>query len=118
MLQEVLAGRHIKAVVLDVRGTIIHPSLDEPLSSESAHLILRLLDSQVVVALNTATSIQSLKSLVIAPLLSARPESAVQLDNYLMYVDSSTAAYKLTEEKESTAFGKMLKEQRYDLATP
>lgn len=46
--------------------------------------------------------------------------------SYLWTTDELPAAaslykregFKLTEEKESTAFGKMLKEQRYDLATP
>lgn len=46
--------------------------------------------------------------------------------SYLWTTDELPAAaslykregFKLTEEKESTAFGKMLKEQRYDLVTP
>ena len=97
-LEQVLAARQIKAVVLDVRGTIIHPFLDEPLSKESCNLIGRLLESEVIVALNTATSIKSLKVLVIGPLLSTESNSENRLDRLVMYVDSSSQAYKLDQD--------------------
>jgi hypothetical protein len=98
VLEQVLAGKQIEAVVLDVRGTIIHPSLDEPLSRVSCNLIGRLLESEVIVALNTATSINSLKVLVIGPLLSVRFNSGNRLDRFVMYVDSSSQAYKLDRD--------------------
>ena len=95
MLETVLATKKIKSLVLDVRGTIIHPVLDVPLSTENCRLVKRLLDSEVVIALNTATSIKSLEVLVLGPLLSILPEYENNLERFIMYVDSSTQAYKV-----------------------
>jgi hypothetical protein len=96
----ILKGRRVRAVVLDVRGTLIHPVLDEPVSSQLIALLHQLLRANVIVAVNTATSIQSLQGLLLAPLHSGVTDVSV-LAKLVLYVDSSTAAYRINATGDS-----------------
>jgi hypothetical protein len=98
VLEQLFAGKRTESIVLDVRGTIIHPFLDDPLSAENCSLIERLLESEVIVALNTATSIKSLEALVLGPLLAPGFQFDNRLDRFVMYVDSSSQAYRVDRD--------------------
>ena len=88
--------KNIDAILVDIRGTIIHPSLDEPLSPKLVQITHALAKAGVKIGVDTATSIQSMKNLILEPLLTY-PNSTVDdiESNFVMYVDSSTAAYSL-----------------------
>ena len=91
-----LVARSTKGLILDVRGTLVDPVEDAPMSAELSALLCRVLKSGVVVALNTATSITSLQTLVLQPLLDVVDcDLSTVEQNLVTYVDSSTAAYVL-----------------------
>lgn len=90
--------------MMDVRGTLIHPTLDEPLSQDLVETILGLLASGIIIALNTATSIQSLQNLIISPLLYEGQQGFTNSQGkFILYVDSSTKAYSLNSKGEVVA---------------
>jgi hypothetical protein len=91
-----LRDRRFEAVVLDVRGTLIDPVLDTPVSNNLIRSVLHLLRGHCAVSVNTATSIRSLQTLLLAPLCSEITDTAC-LSGASLYVDSSTAAYYLSE---------------------
>jgi hypothetical protein len=83
------------AVALDVRGTLIDPVEDEPISATIADSICRILRNECPVGIVTATSLRSLESLVLVPILRRALQPADFL-RFILYVDSSTAAYSIT----------------------
>ncbi|HVT13115.1 MAG TPA: hypothetical protein VHE55_12700 [Fimbriimonadaceae bacterium] len=87
-----------KALALDVRGTLIDPVHDIPMSPDLASSLVRLSCDGIKIGIVTATSLASLQTLIVPCLVTA----SIQLqaphewsNPFLVYVDSGTAAYSL-----------------------
>lgn len=79
-------------LMLDVRGTIVDPVDDAPISQGIAESLFTFLTIGFPVALNTATSLQSLQQLVLGSLQRRTPTAMWRLPLHL-YVDSGTLGY-------------------------
>jgi len=101
-IQRILESRSIDALVLDVRGTLIHPSLDEPLGADLSKVLISILDSDTPIALVTAASLQTLEQLVINQLSAMARGNYRVMTNLILYVDSATAAYTFSENGQIT----------------
>jgi hypothetical protein len=81
-------------LMIDVRGTIIDPLEDTPITQSLANSLASLLAVGFPVALNTATSLQSMQQLVLDP-IRRRPQTTGARQRLVLYVDSGTSGHLL-----------------------
>jgi hypothetical protein len=82
------------AIVLDVRGTILHPTHDHPLDPEIARAIADFCGRGVPMALVTGSGRQTVERWVVPAIAAARAD-ANGADGVLIYTDHGAAGYRL-----------------------
>lgn len=88
------------AVIIDVRGTLLHPYSDIPIGAQLVNVIIRLIKQGVLICLNTAGSLDGTLERLLLPRLWDRLASnynaTLGVPKIYAYVDSSTKGYALS----------------------
>jgi hypothetical protein len=85
----------IRALALDVRGTMVHPYEDEPISGALALVLEAACARGLQIGLITATSLKSLDTLVFRRFIGS---STKVMERLVAYTDTGTLAYRFDAE--------------------